>query len=46
MEDILPLDLVDQLCALQLEGEENWELTFSFRATTKVVGSGEPPRER
>ena len=25
VEDILPPDLVDQLCALQLEGEENWE---------------------
>ena len=25
MEDILPPDLLDQLCALQLEGDENWE---------------------
>ena len=25
VEDILPGDLVDQLCALHLEGEENWE---------------------
>ena len=25
MEDILPGDLVDQLCAVHLEGEENWE---------------------
>ena len=25
VEDILPSDLVDQLCALQLEGDENWE---------------------
>ena len=25
LEDILPGDLVDQLCALHLEGEENWE---------------------
>ena len=25
VEDILPPELVDQLCALQLEGEENWE---------------------
>ena len=25
VEDILPPDLVDELCALQLEGEENWE---------------------
>ena len=28
MEDILPLDLVDELCALQLEGQENWEDTL------------------
>ena len=25
VEDILPSDLVDQLCALQLQGDENWE---------------------
>ena len=25
VEDILPSDLVDRLCALQLEGDENWE---------------------
>ena len=25
VEDILPGDLVDQLCALHLKGEENWE---------------------
>ena len=25
VEDILPGDLVDQLCAVHLEGEENWE---------------------
>ena len=25
VEDILPGDLVDQLCALHLEGDENWE---------------------
>ena len=45
VEDILPQDLVDELCALQLEGEENLR-TFSFRATTKVVGAGKPPQER
>ena len=25
LEDVLPEDLVDELCALHLEGEENWE---------------------
>ena len=25
LEDVLPADLVDAFCALQLEGEENWE---------------------
>ena len=25
LEDVLPADLVDELCALDLEGEENWE---------------------
>ena len=25
LEDILPTHLVDELCALQLEGEENWQ---------------------
>ena len=25
LEDVLPADLVDALCALDLEGEENWE---------------------
>ena len=45
VEDILPRDLVDQLCALQSEGEENWQDIF-LTATTKVVGAGKPPRER
>ena len=25
LEDVLPADLVDESCALDLEGEENWE---------------------
>ena len=25
MKDILPPDLVDEFCALRLEGEDNWE---------------------
>ena len=41
------MDLVDELCALQLEGVENWEdALFSFGATTKVVGARKPPRAR
>ena len=45
MEDILPGDLVDQLCALHLEGEENWE-DILLKGHNQGGGHGRPPRER
>ena len=46
VEDVLPGDLVDQLYVPCIWREMRIAKTFSFRATTTVVGAGKPPRER